>query len=493
MTAGTRTWTGTWVADRLDVRLRTTVSPVGLALDDLVGLAVRRNPRRAHLLVSRVLAKHVPTDPRLVRGAALLLGALVREVLDDDFSLGDDAARTHLGRLVRRALDDEPGAAVALRDTVVAATGGGGVDAAVLGYAETATALGHDVAVALGRADYLHSTRRPVPGVDVLGAFEESHSHATSHLLLPADPALVTRDRPLVLVDDELSTGSTVLNTISALHEVSPRRRYVVATLVDLRSEEDGQRLVTAVAALGAHVDVVSLVRGTVDLPPDALRRGADLVAEVASGGKPSAATASSGRVHRIDVGWPPGLPEGGRHGVGPEVHRAWSATVPEVAARLDAGGPPVAAGSRVLVLGTEELMAAPLHLAEAWADARPDLDVRFSTTTRSPAVAVDDEGYALRSVVRFAAHDEPDGDRFAYNVSGRGREVRPGPRRHRRPRGHLRAGVTRRARRRPRHRHPGGRAGRAPRHRTVVPPVRARASRSPCTVRRSARTPPMR
>ena len=73
-----------------------------------------------------------------------------------------------------------------------------GVDAMVLGYAETATALGHTVAEALCLADYLHSTRRAVDGVPVLGGFEEAHSHATSHLLLPSDPELLTRHRPLV-------------------------------------------------------------------------------------------------------------------------------------------------------------------------------------------------------------------------------------------------------------------------------------------------------
>ncbi len=71
-------WQGQWVADRLGVRLRTTDSPYGLALSDLVGLAVRRNPKRAHLLVSTVLGKHIPTDPRLVHGSGLLLGELCR-------------------------------------------------------------------------------------------------------------------------------------------------------------------------------------------------------------------------------------------------------------------------------------------------------------------------------------------------------------------------------------------------------------------------------
>lgn len=47
-------WTGTWVAERLGVEL------IGdEALPALLGLALRRNPKRAHLLVSSVLGKHV--------------------------------------------------------------------------------------------------------------------------------------------------------------------------------------------------------------------------------------------------------------------------------------------------------------------------------------------------------------------------------------------------------------------------------------------------
>lgn len=40
----------------------------------------------------------------------------------------------------------------------------------------------------------------------------------------------------LVLVDDEFSTGNTVLNTIRALHALHPRERYVIVALVDMRS-----------------------------------------------------------------------------------------------------------------------------------------------------------------------------------------------------------------------------------------------------------------
>ena len=65
--------------------------------------------------------------------------------------------------------------------------------------------------------------------------------------------------------------------------------------------------------------------------------------------------------------------------------------------------------------------MAVPLRLAAALADAGHD--VRFSTTTRSPAVVVDEPDYALTSGIAFPSHDDPadgPGPRFAYNVARR-------------------------------------------------------------------------
>ncbi|MGY5123775.1 phosphoribosyltransferase [Streptomyces nigrescens] len=423
-------WTGEWVAGRLGVSLSG-----GDELPELLGLALRRNPKRAHLLVSNVLGKHVPQRPGVVHGAGFGLGRRVRKLL------GDEAAARSV----------------------------------VLGYAETATGLGHSVADGLGLAPYLHSTRRPVAGVAQVGGFEEEHSHATSHLLLPEDRGLLAGDGPLVLVDDEFSTGRTVLNTIKALHARFPRERYVVVALVDMRCDADRSHLEKFAAELGARVDLVALAAGGVRLPEDVLTRGQELVAaheavtapgpaavpESASepaGDEPSAAgapAAPDGRgadVVRIDLGWPAGLPDGGRHGFTPE-HRA----------RLEAGLPGMAAriaqrldgARRILVLGNEELMYAPLRIADALdalvsgegdsAEATPARDgigaedgalaprdgqlsastggagVFFSTTTRSPVLAVDDPGYAIRTRLSFPAHDEPadgPGERYAYNVA---------------------------------------------------------------------------
>ncbi|WP_243717641.1 phosphoribosyltransferase family protein [Actinomadura sp. KC345] len=398
------------MASRLGVRLTDGPRPVGAGLADLVGLAVRRNPRRAHLLVSAVLGKHVPTDPRLVYGAGRLLGELVRARLRGE-------APSRPGSLLADALLDVPGAAAGLRDLM--RTPRVPVEAVVLGYAETATALGHSVADALGGAYYLHSTRRPVAGFAMYGGFEEEHSHATSHLLLPADPAAFDRDVPVVLVDDELSTGRTVLNTIEALHAVRPRGHYVLAALVDLRGPADRARMDDLAARLGTRIDAVALAGGQVDLPEDILATGEALAADLSARTVLPEEAAGAFGVTRLGLEWPPGLPDGGRHGFLPG-HRALlekeqARMADAVAAGLGAGA------SRVLVLGFEELMYAPLRLAEALADALPGVDVRYSTTTRSPVLAMDDPGYAIRTRLAFPAHDDPadgPGERYAYNVA---------------------------------------------------------------------------
>ncbi|MFJ4363281.1 phosphoribosyltransferase domain-containing protein [Streptomyces chartreusis] len=479
-------WSGSWVAERLGVRLEGDDELTGM-----LGLALRRNPKRAHLLVSNVLGKHVPQSPSVVYGAGFALGRRVRELLG-----AQEAAR-----------------------------------AVVLGYAETATGLGHSVADGVGLAPYLHSTRRPVAGVARAGGFEESHSHATSHLLLPEDPALLVGDGPLVLVDDEFSTGNTVLNTVRDLHERYPRRRYVVVALVDMRSPADAGRLAEFAGEIGARVDLVAAATGTVRLPEGVLEKGQELVARyeaesAGAGGLSSAApsgpvaqfpappssgvaaeagleddpqssgaTAEAGRegappssglaveagregnppssglaveadrkgappskghaveagregnplgargtarqaptgphpedarahphITRIDLHWPPGLPDGGRHGFTPAHRSHLEDALPAMTARLAEMLPKSA--RRVLVLGFEELMYAPLRLARELEQVAEGVEVRYSTTTRSPVLAVDDPGYAIRTRLVFPAHDTPadgPGERYAYNVAGAG------------------------------------------------------------------------
>lgn len=346
-------------------RLRTARLPITA----LVQPGVRHNNRRrAHLLVSTVLGKHLPTDPRVVLGA------------------GD-----HLGDLVRAVLGER--------------------EAVVLGFAETATGLGHCVAARIGASCYLHSTRRAVPHATTLAGFEEGHSHATSHLLQPAPADIFVNDLPLVLVDDEISTGDTAIDAVRALHAFAPRTHYVLASLVDLRTDAQRAEFVSVAAELGARIDTVCLATGRASLPDG-------LVDAVGALPEPrlNPTAGHTGSFGRVELPWPTAVPEGGRHGILASDTGAFEAALMEagraLTARLDAGFP----GRAVIVLGHEELMYLPLRLAALLADS--GTPTRFQTTTRSPAYVLDEPGYPLRRGFRFVAPEPGDGaPRYLYNA----------------------------------------------------------------------------
>ncbi|WP_328308758.1 phosphoribosyltransferase domain-containing protein [Actinomycetospora sp. NBC_00405] len=370
-------WPGEVVHDALGLVLGPDEGAV--PVEDVVGLALRRNPRRAHLPVSRVLGKHLPTEPRRTRAAA------------------DDLADT-----IRRCLAET-------------ATPAGGAPV-VLGYAENATALAHLVADGLDADHVVHTTRRVVAGASVLVALDEQHSHAPQHVLVPDDPGRWTPDRPLVLVDDELTTGRTAATTLRLLHRVLPRRRYVVATLADLRTPSDDA--VERVAHdLGVRIDVVASARSRLDLPADVLDRAAHLLRTWEDG-----TARPEGRAETVTVHLPlDGAAEGARHGLDRDGRAALDRAVPGAAATLaDALGP---RPGRVLVLGCEELHYLPLRLGEALA--ADGADVHLGVTTRSPLVARDVPGYPVRSGLAFAAHDVALGhapERYAYGLGAPGR-----------------------------------------------------------------------
>lgn len=192
-------------------------------LTELVAPGLRRNPRRAHLLVSSVLGKHIAADPR--------------DVIAGGHQLGRAVASLGLG------------------------------DVDVLGMAETATSLGHCVADNLDAAMYLHTTRRHAPPNMIYAEFQEGHSHATDHTLQPSSADLFAQPRPIVLVDDEISTGNTAFATVAALQQLQHRAHYVVASLVDVRNDTHRHDAAAVSNKLRTSVHFVSLAQGDVDQP----------------------------------------------------------------------------------------------------------------------------------------------------------------------------------------------------------------------------------
>lgn len=208
----------------------TVTSQQSVPLDGLFEMAERRNPKRAFLFVSKLLGRHIPIKPAVMRNSYLTLAA----------QMPDDLP--------------EPVLFIGMAETAV------GLAAGV--YQEASHSLFESV--------FLTSTRHPVDG-DLLCEFKENHSHATDHLIYwPKDEVLaehVAQAKTLVLIDDEATTGNTFANLTAALIDagIDEIEQLVAVTLTDWSQD-----------ALLEKVDVpnvtsISIVQGQWAWEPDPL------------------------------------------------------------------------------------------------------------------------------------------------------------------------------------------------------------------------------
>lgn len=360
----------------------------------LFNLARRRNPKRPFLVVSSVLAKHVPADARIVLAAGRLLAERVTAACvgqpDRPGTTADLSGCAGAGVLTAWSLLADPDAADRSARTTPAAA-----ELTVVGFCETAVGLGATVADAL-RAEYIHSTRYPRPGQHHLVNFSESHSHAPDHVIAHHDADALAGTGTVVLVDDELTTGRTALAAIEQIHERWPRRRYVLAALLDWRAAADLHTFTEFEDRTGASVTVVSLHHGD----------GNELITPEPEPAPSPAFTDRPGVA--IPEAYGPGavtvhlFPELGPGTPFPAGSCAHHDAADEIATAL--------AGLGVTaVVGVEECMYLPILVAAR-------LGTTAQSTTLSPVVVSVDTGYPIRSVVAFSS---PFGnvDAYAYNI----------------------------------------------------------------------------
>ena len=351
-----------FAAESIDFRVLRSESRTGLTFDELAGVGLRRNPKRAHLIVSRVLAKHVPVSGSIAVDAAR--------------SLADEVRHAWGGPMPENVL--------------------------VLGFAETACGLAGLVADALPGSVLTQTTRDVSDAPGIWLQSEELHSHAPSHFLLRGVHDALLAGPDVVLVDDELSTGETAWRVISQINGVFPNRRYVIACLIDARPDSDRERLRRRSEMAGVDVRVASLLDVRLSFAEDAPAKVARFLAEPSMRAD-QARSLSPQRVRPLPLS--PALVPDARSGAG----FADRVRAVEFLDRQLATLPSEQEGAKTLVIGVEEGIYPAVRVAVA-------LGADVQSTTRSPAVVIDRPDYPLRSGVTFPSEYSRDVPAFLYN-----------------------------------------------------------------------------
>ena len=175
-------------------------------VDEFIKIAKRHNnTKREFLFVNTLLGKHIATDSN----NAINLSTMLYKKLQTLFIENDWSNKKVL----------------------------------LVGFAETATALAQNIMIKSLRftnpniVGYAQTTRENIINDKYVNiAFEEEHSHATTQKLY-FDKNL--EYDIVIFVDDEITTGKTVLNFIDKFEKHQPNKQYIVASILNWQNDND--------------------------------------------------------------------------------------------------------------------------------------------------------------------------------------------------------------------------------------------------------------
>lgn len=318
----------------------------------LAAVAKRENnTKRSYLVVNRLQGKHIPVSPEQFFDMTKELAGQVQSAYPEEKLL-------------------------------------------LVGFAETATAIGAALAVYLDTL-YIQTTREPIEGVSWL-YFTESHSHATEQKLVREDIAsAVDRVDRIVFVEDEVTTGNTIRKIVDIIdREFGGKVQFSVASLLN------GMDAASYESYVRRNIGVHYLVRTD--------HSGYTAIADSFAGDGEyvpcSMDSASAYTTHVIS-----GAQNARRLVHGTSYERACNALWEMILSSS------ILTGTSVLVIGTEECMYPALHTAKCAEDA--GFTVRSHSTTRSPIAVSREEDYPLHRRFTLASLYDPDRTTFIYDI----------------------------------------------------------------------------
>jgi adenine/guanine phosphoribosyltransferase-like PRPP-binding protein len=322
-----------------------------------------KNTKRTYLLVNPLQAKHIPVSPT----ASLNMMRC----------LGENLAQKYLNTKL------------------------------VIGFAETATAIGAAVAGSLGgNCIYIHTTREEIPNVNNWLYFLEEHSHGVEQKICGDNIQEWLQNTPqIIFVDDELSTGKTIINIVDQLRRQYPAlegTRMIAASIMNHLTPENTERL-TAAGIISEYL---------VKLPN--VDYSAELLDIETTPAKAITGAQNSSNKYRVLLSSEPFMnPRLGVY-IGQyeeSCSRIMKNAIVELADLIQPD-------SNILVLGTEECMYPALILGEELERQSFARSVACHSTTRSPIGICNRDGYPITEGYMLHSFYDMNRETYLYELN---------------------------------------------------------------------------
>ncbi|MGD6830736.1 phosphoribosyltransferase family protein [Sutcliffiella halmapala] len=393
------------ISPNMSVELLIKDNPLNLTLDSLFSMAARVNKKRGFLFVSKILGKHIPTHPLK---PLLASGVLALEFYER--STGKDVTNKDI--IIKGLLSDNPTEITKSYSLLNAQQLKLKGNPVIIGFAETATALGHAFFDCISNAYYIHTTREIVEDRQASLNFEEEHSHAVDQLCY-IEKKFINNSEPIILIDDEITTGKTAINIIRDIHRMYPRKQYSVISILDWRSDGNKKQFFQLENELGITITVVSLLAGNMHFLGETIEEAEynyepshrDLDVEVQSIDLSHLFTQTRFVRKRESI---PFIEETGRFGMKSESKQAGTDKCSAAGEHLKKSR----VGPNTLSLGTGEFMYLPMRISSYMGEG-----VQYHSTTRSPIFPQKNKGYAIQNGYTFLNPENTEIVHYVYNI----------------------------------------------------------------------------
>ncbi len=393
------------ISNTLSAEVSIKQNPYAIPIEDVFSMAARDNPKREYLFVSKLIGKHIAVNPNVPLLTGFLLASRLAEYLD--IPINCDKISTIANMLPSKNINGH------LQIPTYDFSG----KALFLGFAETATALGHAVFEhTTGNVYYLHTTREDLDGWCDTIHFTEDHCHCTEQRCAVLDPGLFDNNDFVVLIDDEITTGNLALNIIRAVQEKFPQKHYIVLTILDWRSTAASQKYAEIEKELGIKISVISLLAGNFTISktlPDAEINNTEQMKTSAPAINIKSTVKQQIELFGAEIR-APGCADlrylryTGRFGINKKEMLHLKLNAQRVGEKLRL----TRKGKKTLCLGTGEFMYIPFCIAKHMGEG-----VSVQSTTRSPVHPNPEPDYAVKQAITFYDPVKPEIKNFVYNI----------------------------------------------------------------------------
>lgn len=246
------------------------------------------------------------------------------------------------------------------------------------------------------------TTRETIPGAEYL-FFSEEHSHATAQKLVKNDlDRMADQIDRIVFVEDEVTTGKTILNIIVLLEKEYPGiQKYSVASLLNGMNE----------AALDQYQERGICLHYLVKTNHDSYPQIAEQYTDCRELGKAQEGYHEVAFSEEICEVLPVKNYENARRMSDTESYEKSVQSLLRQVSHISM----VSEAGEVLVLGTEEFMYPAMRVG-AFLEGQKKR-VKFHATTRSPIAICEEDDYPLKARYELVSLYEEDRRTFIYNL----------------------------------------------------------------------------